>query len=121
MAGIFGSSGKTVNPVGGLGIMIGLVGAALSAALWLVHFQPETTVLGHYGAQLATGGALADQVGLLASFLGVMAVLFGIIGGMGGRGSGSTVASLVFGIAALSYPVLTSLDVVQRYVPNPLR
>jgi hypothetical protein len=49
-----------------------------------------------------------------------MAVLFGIIGGLGGRGSGSTVASLVFGIAALSYPILTSLDVVQRYVPNPL-
>jgi hypothetical protein len=100
--------------------VIGLVGAVLSAALWLVHFQPETTMLGHYGAQIAAGGSLRDQVGLLASFLGVMAVMFGIIGGLGGRGSGSTVASLVFGIAALSYPVLTSLNVVQRYVPNPL-
>jgi hypothetical protein len=120
MAGIFGSSGKTANPVGSLGIVIGFVGALFSAALWLVHFQPDTTVLGHYGAQLVTGGAIADQVSLLASFLGVMAVLFGIIGGLGGRGSGSTVASLVFGITALSYPVLTSLNVVQRYVPNPL-
>jgi hypothetical protein len=120
MAGIFGSSGRTANPVGSLGIVIGLAGALLSGALWLVHFQPETAVLGHYGAQIATGGALADQIRLLATMLGVMAVLFGIIGGLGGRGSGSTVASLVFGIAALSYPVLTGLNVVQRYVPNPL-
>jgi hypothetical protein len=120
MAGIFGSSGRTVNPVGSLGVVIGLVGALLSGALWLAHFQPDTTVLGQYGAQIAAGGAIVDQIRLLASFLGVMAVLFGIVGGLGGRGSGSTVASLVFGIAALSYPVLTSLNVVQHYVPNPL-
>jgi len=48
------------------------------------------------------------------------AIVLGIAGGLGGRGTGSTVASILLGIVALSYPVLEGLHVVEQYVPNPV-
>jgi hypothetical protein len=46
--------------------------------------------------------------------------VLGIIGGLGGRGAGSTVLSIILGIVALSYPVLNALHVIERHVPNPV-
>jgi hypothetical protein len=120
MAGVFGSSGKTANPLGTIGVLVGVIGAAFSVILWYHHFVPATTLLGSYSAQIAIGGQVADQLRILASVFGLMAVIAGIAGGMGGRGSGATVAALLLGIVALSYPVLTYLRVVQHFLPNPV-
>jgi hypothetical protein len=119
MGKVFGSSGKTSNPLGSIGVIVGLLGAAFSLALWIHYYQPETTILGTYSAQIH-GGVLGDQMSTLAAVLGVMAVIAGIGGGLGGRGNGTTVASLLLGIVALSYPVLTWLNVVRGFVPNPV-
>jgi hypothetical protein len=119
MGKVFGSSGKTSNPLGSIGVIVGLLGAAFSVALWIHYYQPETTILGTYSAQIH-GGVLGDQMSTLAAVLGVMAVIAGIGGGLGGRGNGTTVASLLLGIVALSYPVLTWLNVVRGFVPNPV-
>jgi hypothetical protein len=121
VAGIFGSSGRTANPLGVIGVLTGAIGAAFSVVLWIHHFNPDTTILGSYSAQIAAGGTLADQLRMLAAAFGLMAVLSGIISGLGGRGSGTTVAALLLGIVGLSYPVLTYLNVVTRFVPNPVR
>jgi len=89
MGGIFGSSGKTANPAGTVGSLVGAIGAAFSVALWIYHFNPDSTLLGKYSQQLAAGGQMADQLGLLAVVFGAIAVVLGIVGGLGGRG-GST-------------------------------
>ena len=88
--------------------------------LWLYHFNPDSTILGSYSAQMVHGGQLADQLGTLAIVFGALAVVLGIIGGLGGRGAGSTVLSIILGIIALSYPVLNALHLIERHVPNPI-
>jgi hypothetical protein len=120
MGKVYGSSGKTSNPLGTLGVITGLIGAAFSVVLWIHFYQPDTTILGTYSTQIHDG-VLGDQMSTLAAVFGLMAVLAGIGGGFGGKGSSTTVASLLLGIAALSYPVLTALNVVENYVPNPVR
>ena len=119
MGKVFGSSGKTSNPLGAIGVIVGVIGAAFSIVLWLHYYQPETTILGSYSAQIHDG-VLGEQMSTLAAVLGLMAVIAGIGGGLGGRGSSTTVASLLLGIVALSYPVLTWLNVVRGFVPNPV-
>ena len=54
--GIYGSSGKTTNPLGGLGVFIGLLAAACSAVLWVHYFDPTTTMFGDVSLRIATGG-----------------------------------------------------------------
>jgi len=120
MGGIFGSSGKTANPAGTVGCLVGAIGAGFSVVLWIYHFNPDSTLLGRYSQQLAAGGQMADQLGLLAMVFGGIAVVLGIVGGLGGRGGSTTVMSILLGIAALSYPILNALNLVNRYVPNPI-
>jgi hypothetical protein len=120
VAGIFGSSGKTANPLGVVGAVVGAIGAGFSALLWLYHFNPDSTILGSYSAQMVHGGQLADQLGTLAIVFGAIAVVLGIVGGLGGRGAGSTILSIILGIIALSYPVLNALHLIERHVPNPI-
>ena len=120
MSGIFGSSGRTANPAGTVGTLVGVIGAVFSAILWLYHFNPDSTLLGKYSQQVAAGGQMSDQLGLLAFWFGAIAVVLGIISGLGGKGSGTSVTSILLGIAAMSYPVLTALNVVKHYVPNPI-
>ena len=120
MGGIFGSSGKTANPAGTVGSLVGAIGAGFSVVLWIYHFNPDSTLLGKYSQQLAAGGQMADQLGLLAIVFGGIAVVLGIVGGLGGRGGSTTVLSILLGIVAVSYPVLNALNLVKQYVPNPI-
>ena len=101
MGGIFGSSGKTANPAGTVGSLVGAIGAGFSVVLWIYHFNPDSTLLGKYSQQLAAGGQMADQLGLLAMVFGGIAVVLGIVGGLGGRGGSTTVMSILLGIAAI--------------------
>jgi hypothetical protein len=119
--GIYGSSGKAANPAGTIGAVVGAIGAGFSVILWIYHFNPDSTLLGSYAVQLTSGGQLADQLGTLAIVFGFIAVVLGIVGGLGGRGSGSTILSILLGIVALSYPVLNALHLIERYVPNPVQ
>jgi len=118
--GIYGSSGRSANPLGGIGVLTGGIGAAFSVILWIHHFNPDTTMLGQYSSQIVYG-ALGDQLLLLAGVFGLMGVIAGIAGGLGGNGSSTTVAALLLGIVGLSYPALSYLNLVRGYVPNPVR
>ena len=121
MSGMFGSSGHTSNPLGTVGTLVGAIGAAFSVILWIYQFNPDSSLLGTYSIQIANGGPMADQLSTLALVFGAIAVVAGIAGGLGGRGTGSTVASILLGVVALSYPILNALHLVERYVPNPVR
>jgi len=72
---MFGSSGKTSNPLGVVGAVVGAIGAGFSILLWLYHFNPDSTILGSYSAQMIHGGQLADQLGTLAIVFGGIAVV----------------------------------------------
>jgi len=61
---------------------VGLIGAAFSVALWFHYYQPATTILGSYSAQIHDG-VLGEQMSTLAAVLGLMAVIAGIGGGLG--------------------------------------
>jgi hypothetical protein len=121
MPGIYGSSGKTANPLGTIGVLVGSIGAAFSVVLWIYRFNPESQLLGKYSVQMAAGGPMASQLGTLALVFGLIAVVVGIAGGLGGRGTGSTVAAILLGIVAMSYPIMNSLHLIERYVPNPVK
>ena len=120
MAGIFGSSGKAGNPLGLVGAVVGAIGAGFSVLLWTLPLQSRRHDLGSYSARMIRGGQLADQLGTLAIVFGGLAVVLGIIGGLGGRGAASTILSIILGIVALSYPVLNGLHLIERHVPNPI-
>jgi hypothetical protein len=116
--GIYESSGRSyTDPIGAVALLTGFAGAVLSVALWVERSQPGTSLFGTYGRQLANGGPLASQVAVLAAVLGTMALLLGIVSGMGGRARLSTSLAIVLGLLALSYPVLTALNIVT----SPLR
>jgi hypothetical protein len=120
VGGIFGSSGKTANPLGTVGALVGAIGAGFSVILWIYHFSPHATLLGSYSAQMGTGGSLPGELGALALLFGGIAVVLGIVGGLGGRGGGSTILSILLGILAVSYPILNGLHLIERNVPNPI-
>ena len=120
MPGIYGSSGKTANPLGTIGVVVGVIGAAFSVLLWIYRFNPDANLLGSYSIQMGQNGAMSSQLGTLALVFGMIAVVLGIAGGLGGRGTGSTVASILLGLVALSYPIMNSLHLVERYMPNPV-
>ena len=120
MPGIYGSSGKAANPLGTIGVIVGVIGAAFSVLLWIYRFQPASTLLGSYSAQMGPHGVMTSQLGTLALVFGLIAVVVGIAGGLGGRSTGSTVAAILLGIVALSYPILNSLHLIERYAPNPI-
>jgi hypothetical protein len=119
--GVFASSGRVSNPLASMGVIVGLVGAVLSAILWIHHYQPDVQVVGHYTRDL--NGDLGDQARTLAAVLGAMAVISAIGASLGAgseQRSGHTAGALILGVIALSYPVLLALNVVTRFVPNPV-
>ena len=112
MAKLFGSSGSHANPIGLVAIVTGLGGALASAVLWIYRLNPNSTILGKYSAEMAHGGLLASQLATVAALLGVMAIIGAVMATTGGEGAGGYFIGLVFGVVALSYPVLTWLHVV---------
>ena len=119
MSGIFGSSGRTANPLGQIGVIVGILGAAASVVLWIHYFSPDTTIFGSFSDQVRAG-QMADQLRVLAMLLGTMALVAGIAGGLGGNGSATTVTAMLLGIAALSYPVLSYLNIMSSRIGSPV-
>jgi hypothetical protein len=115
MAGLFGR--QRSNPLGVVSIVTGVGGALTSAVLWIYEVHPSSQILGQYSGELASGAALHEQLTALAAVLGLMAILSSIMTSSSGEGGGGYFLGLVFGLAALSYPLLTWLNVIS----GPLR
>jgi len=112
MGKVFGSSGKRSNPIGLISFVTGIAGALATAVLWIYQIEPSSRIMGSYSSELAAGGMLSSQLTALAAVLGVMAVLSSMMSSSGGEGGGGYFVGLVLGLFALSYPVLTWLDIV---------
>ena len=112
MGKVFGSSGKRSNPIGLISIVTGIAGALTTAVVWIYQIEPSSRIMGSYSSELAGGGMLSSQLTALAAVLGVMAVLSSMMSSSGGEGGGGYFVGLVLGLFALSYPVLTWLDIV---------
>ena len=117
MPGVFGSSGKRSDPLGVVSVVTGIAAALAGAVLWIYRVSPDSQILGRYSAEVASGGPLAEQLTALAGVLGLMAVLSSIMTSSSGEGGGSYFIGLVLGLAGLSYPVLSWLNVLS----GPLR
>jgi hypothetical protein len=112
MGKVFGSSGKRSNPIGVISIATGLAGALTTAILWIYQIEPGSRIMGSYSSELAAGGLLSSQLTALAAVLGLMAVITSMMSSSGGEGGGGYFIGLVLGLFALSYPVLTWLNIV---------
>jgi hypothetical protein len=112
MAGVFGSSGRHANPMGVVSIVSGLAGALTSAILWIYRVHPESQILGKYSADVAHGGQLGEQLVVLAAVLWLIVVLSSIMTSSAGQGGGGYFIGLVLGLFALSYPLLTWLNIL---------
>jgi len=117
MPGVFRSSGKRSNPLGIVSVVTGIAAALAGGVLWIYRVAPDSQILGKYSAEVASGGPLARQLTALAAVLGLMAVLSSIMTSSSGEGGGSYFIGLVLGLAGLSYPVLSWLNVLS----GPLR
>ena len=80
--------------------------------LWIYRVHPESQILGKYSADVAHGGLLGEQLIVLAAVLGLMAVLSSIMTSSSGQGGGGYFIGLVLGLFALSYPLLTWLNIL---------
>src|SRR5467141_355706 len=96
MAGdrLFGSSGRTSNPLGMIAMIAGAAGTVASSVPWVYGLNPDSTIPGRYSAQLTTGGQLSNELKALAAVLGTMAVIGAILSSFGGRAKGSAVMGL---------------------------
>jgi len=112
--GIYHSSGRSSDPLGFFSVLIGLVGAAAALVLWAYQFDPNGSLVSSVAAKLGPGFALGDDLVLTAFLCGVFCVALAVVGALGGKLRGSAVFSIVLGVVALSYPLLTKLDLVTR-------
>ena len=112
--GIYQSSGRTHNPIGAVAVLVGLVGASASAILWAYQYDPRGALISSLANKLGPGFALGDGLVLMAFICGVFTVSLAIVGSIGGSAKGSAAISVVLGVVALSYPVLTKLNIVTR-------
>ena len=112
--GIYQSSGRSTNPLGFLSVLIGLFGAGASVVLWMYQSDPNGALIRSIASKLGPGFALGDDLVLVALICGAFTVGLAIVGAFGGTAKGSAVISIVLGVVALSYPVLTRLDVITR-------
>jgi hypothetical protein len=112
--GIYQSSGRAANPLGVVSVLVGVAGAFASIVLWAFQYDPNGAFTRSLAAKLGYGFALGDGLTTTALVCGAAAVAMAIAGSLGGRMRGSGVVAIVLGVVALSYPVLTKLDIVAR-------
>lgn len=100
--------------------LCGVGGAVTTAVLWLYQSRPHSPVLGRYGLEIANGDPLRDDLMLLAVLFGTIAVVGAILSSMGGPAKASALAAMCLGAFALTYPVMTWLDLVSAPLGVPV-
>jgi len=119
--GIYQSSGHTRNPLGVVSVSVGIVGALMSAVLWAYQYDPGGPFVRSIASKLGPGLAIGDGMVLLAAICGGLAIAMAIAGSVGGSTKGSSAIAIVFGVIALSYPVLSWMKVLSRPVLQRLQ
>lgn len=118
--GIYESSGRTHDPLGIVALGAGAVSAASGLIMWAYQLDPNGALVRSVSARLGAGALLGDRLVMIDLIAGAAAVGLAVIASMGGRAKGTAVAALVLGVIGLSYPILSSLDVIRRPLENTL-
>ena len=111
---IYQSSGQTRDPLGILALGVGAVAATCGLVMWAFQLDPNGALVRTISARLAAGGLLGDRLELISLIAGAVAIGLGVIASLGGRARGSAVGALVLGVIGVSYPLLSSLDLITR-------
>jgi hypothetical protein len=106
--------------LGTVAFLCGVAGTVTTAVLWLYQRRPHSPVLGRYGHEIANGGPLREDLILLAVLFGTVAIVGAILTSMGGTANASAIASMCLGAVALTYPVMSWLDLVSAPLLVPL-
>jgi len=112
--GIYQSSGRAANPLGVVSVSVGAIGAFASVVLWAYQYDPHGAFLRSLTARLGSGLVMGDGLMTTALVCGAASVAMAVAGSLGGRLRGSAIVSIVLGVVALSYPILSKLDIVTR-------
>jgi hypothetical protein len=107
-----GTTTRQADPLGIMAFTCALIGFAISASLWTLQIGAFPLELGGFEFELFHGGELRDQVLWLAATLGAIGVGAGLLSGLGGRPRGLTGLSIVLGLLAITYPVMTFLEMI---------
>lgn len=119
---IYGSSGSKANPMTLLAVLVGLVGAACSALLWLHRISPSSTFLASITVRLTSSAMLGQRLEVVALAAGVIAIGAALISAIGGRKGGTgVVVAVVLGLGAISYPVLVSLNLAGNAIGGSIK
>ena len=112
--GIYQSSGHTRNPLGVVSLLVGIVGAVASVILWAYQYDPHGLLVRSFASRLGPGLASGDALVLFAAVFGAIAVISAIAVSVGGTTRGASVVTIVLGVIALSYPLLSWFKVFTR-------
>jgi hypothetical protein len=112
--GIYESSGQTRDPLGILALGVGAIAAGCAVIMWAYQADPDSALVRSVSARLGAGALLGDRLVMVSLIAGALAVGLGVIASIGGRAKGTAVGALVLGAIGLSYPVLTSLELIRR-------
>lgn len=112
--GIYQSSGRTQNPLGFVSVVLGAAGALASVVLWVYQYDPRSSLVNAIAARLGPGLVLGDGLVTVSLVSGALAMGLAVVGSLGGRLRSSAVITMVLGVIALSYPLLSKLQVVTR-------
>ena len=119
---IYGSSGSKANPMTFVAVLVGLVGAACSAILWLHRISPDSTFIVSITSRLASNAVLGDRLEVVALAAGIIAIFIGLLSVIGGsKGGAGVVVAVTLGLAAISYPVLVSLNLIGNNITGPIK
>lgn len=116
MTGIYASSGRHANSPGVMAVASGLAGAACAVVLWLNELDPESSIVADVQSYVR-GGDFTEQLALLAVVFGAIAIFTAIAANVGGVPSTGTVLGLILGVIALSYPILSWLQITAGPIP----
>jgi hypothetical protein len=118
--GIYQSSGQARDPLGIVALGVGVVAAGCAVVMWAYQADPSGALVRSVSSHLGSGALVGDRLELIALVGGALAVGLGVIASLGGRARGTAVAALVLGAIGLSYPILSSLDLISRPLERTL-
>jgi hypothetical protein len=99
-----------------MAVASGLAGAACAVVLWLNELDPESSIVADVQSYVR-GGDFTEQLALLAVVFGAIAIFTAIAANVGGVPSTGTVLGLILGVIALSYPILSWLQITAGPIP----
>ncbi|HWC71819.1 MAG TPA: hypothetical protein VG993_11705 [Actinomycetota bacterium] len=113
-----GTHHRPSDPLGVVAVLSGVAGFVSTFVLWLYQMRP-TSAMGSWLASELAVDRLHEDLIVLAALCGTVAIVGAVLSSFGGPARSSTVAAILLGATALTYPVLAWQGVVGMPVTPP--